>query len=241
MNHSHVYPDGKVVEHLHCHVYHEGVGKKGAHNVASLLIKIKIMKTMGILREDMVGSELTVVFDNCSGQNKNNTILKLLAQLVEMYYFHKVQFVFLIVGHTKNACGHLFNALKKVYRRENIYTFPALLQKLDASDKVTIYESQEEDFADWDDYLRLFYSNYAKKVKQNHIFSCKSIASRSLSAFLRWDSRHFSVLMALRSSGLLLHLPQRLHWCRRQHQPGLRQYPVGFDAYTNEAAAEDEE
>ena len=132
------------------------------------------MKTMGILREDMVGGELTVVFDNCSGQNKNNTILKLLTHLVKMKYFHKVQFVFLIVGHTKNACDHLFNALKKVYQRENIYTFPALLQKLDAPDKVTIYKSHEEDFADWDDYLHLFYSSYAMKVKQNHIFSCKS-------------------------------------------------------------------
>ena len=38
VNHSHVYPDGKVGKHLHCHVYHKGIGKKGANNVASLLI-----------------------------------------------------------------------------------------------------------------------------------------------------------------------------------------------------------
>ena len=115
VNHSHLYPDGHIGEHLHCHVYHEGVGKKGANNVASLLMKT--MKTMGILREDMVGGELTIVFDNCSGQNKNNTVLNMVPYLVEMKYFLKVQFVFLVVGHTKNACDHLFNALKKVYRR----------------------------------------------------------------------------------------------------------------------------
>ena len=64
---------------------------------------------MGILRDDRVGGELAVVVGNCSGQNKNDTILKLLTHLVEMKYFHKVQFVFLIVGHTGNVCDHLFN------------------------------------------------------------------------------------------------------------------------------------
>jgi hypothetical protein len=35
VNHAHVYDNGRVTEHMHCHVYHEGVGKKGANNVAS--------------------------------------------------------------------------------------------------------------------------------------------------------------------------------------------------------------
>ncbi len=29
-NHTHVYDDGQVSENLHCHIYTEGVGKKGA-------------------------------------------------------------------------------------------------------------------------------------------------------------------------------------------------------------------
>ncbi len=28
VDHAHVYDDGRVTEHMHCHVYHEGVGKK---------------------------------------------------------------------------------------------------------------------------------------------------------------------------------------------------------------------
>jgi hypothetical protein len=46
--------------------------------------------------------KLTFVFDNCSGQNKNGMVLKLVVYLVEMDFFEEVQFVFLIVGHTKN-------------------------------------------------------------------------------------------------------------------------------------------
>ena len=39
VNHAHVYDNGRVTEHLHAHVYHKGVGKKGANNVASLIVK----------------------------------------------------------------------------------------------------------------------------------------------------------------------------------------------------------
>jgi hypothetical protein len=48
---------------MYVHVYHEGVGKKGANNVALLMVK-------NLLREDSAGGELNVIFDNCSGQNK---------------------------------------------------------------------------------------------------------------------------------------------------------------------------
>ncbi len=58
-----------------CHVYHEGVGKKGGTNVTSLIVKT--LRKMQLLRDDEVGGELNIIFDNCSGQNKNNTVLKL--------------------------------------------------------------------------------------------------------------------------------------------------------------------
>jgi hypothetical protein len=37
---AHVYNDGWVSEHLHCHVYTKGIGKKGANNVALLIMKM---------------------------------------------------------------------------------------------------------------------------------------------------------------------------------------------------------
>ena len=37
VNHAHVYESGRVSEHMHCHVYTEAEGKKGANNVASLM------------------------------------------------------------------------------------------------------------------------------------------------------------------------------------------------------------
>ncbi len=54
VDHAHRYNDGRVGEHLHCHVYHEGVGKKGANNVASSLI-MKTLRELQLLRKDAVG------------------------------------------------------------------------------------------------------------------------------------------------------------------------------------------
>ena len=76
----------------------------------------------GMMREAEMGGEPIITFDNCSGQNKNNTMLKLMVFLDEWGYFKDVWFVFLVVGHTKNAADRLFNLLKKFYRKKNIYT-----------------------------------------------------------------------------------------------------------------------
>ncbi len=98
-------------EFIHAHVYHEGVARKGTNNVCSL--KMKTMKMNGMIQDGNCGAELNIDFDNCSGQNKTNTVLKLVPNFVEMVYFNKMNFIFLAVEHTKNATNYLFNFLKK--------------------------------------------------------------------------------------------------------------------------------
>ena len=99
---------------MHTHVYHEGIGKKGANNVASLIVET--LRKLNLLRENSVGGELNIIFDNCSGQNKNNAVIRLAGWLNAMNYFKEVNFLFLVVGHTKNSADRLFNCLKQEYR-----------------------------------------------------------------------------------------------------------------------------
>jgi hypothetical protein len=84
VNHAHVFDDGQVSEPLHCHVYTEGIGKKGANNVALLIMKM--LGKLNLLCKDSLGGELNIIFDKCSGKNKNNTVLKLPAWLMAMGY-----------------------------------------------------------------------------------------------------------------------------------------------------------
>jgi hypothetical protein len=85
VNHSHDSGNGKIDKHMYCHVYHEGVGKKGGTSVSSLIVKT--LRDMKLLSDDEVGGEFNIVLDNCSGLNKNNTVLKLAMWLREMRYF----------------------------------------------------------------------------------------------------------------------------------------------------------
>ena len=172
VNHAHVY-DGDLTnprEHMHAHVYHEGTAKKGMNNVCSLIMKTLLQ--LNLLRAGNAAEELNIVFDNCTGQNKNNTVLRLVPFLIEMGFFLKVNFIFLVVGHTKNAADRLFNSLKKIYRNENLYTMPQMLEALDTSKRVTVTEAVESDFLDYSTYFDLFYRPYKNQILQNHIFSC---------------------------------------------------------------------
>jgi hypothetical protein len=160
----------RVSEHLHCHVYTKGVSKKGANNVALLIIKT--LQKLNLLHKDSVGGELNIIFDNSSGQNKNNTVLKLPAWLMAMGYFKEINFIFLVVGHTKNAADHLFNLLKQEYWKQNLFTFDELVQTLDKLLSLIIHPTVAEDFLDYSKLLDSLYWPLTRNIKTNHIFSC---------------------------------------------------------------------
>jgi hypothetical protein len=170
VDHSYDYGNRMIGNHMHCHVYHEGIGKKGGTNVASLIVKT--LRDMNILRENNPGGELNIIFDNCTGQNKNNTVLKLAMWLKEMGYFMQVNFVFLIVGHTKNACDRLFNSLKHQYRQKNTYTMDELIESLRWSQKITVIRTENGDFLDYDVLFKVAYNDLKGLVTKNHIFTC---------------------------------------------------------------------
>jgi hypothetical protein len=104
-------------------------------------------------------------------------VLKLAAWLKAMGYFKTVNFIFLIVGHTKNAADRLFNSLKSEYRQQNIFTMEALVEKLNTSESVTVHPSVHEDFVDYDSLFKIF-CDLAGKIKKNHIFSCDDDGSQ---------------------------------------------------------------
>ena len=158
-------------DHMHLHLYHEGIGKKGANNVCSLIWKTLALKNL-LKPNGETGGELNIIFDNCTGQNKNNAVLKMMVWLTEMGYFKQVNFIFLVVGHTKNAADRLFNLVKMQYRKDNLFTFSELKNACQRSNHVSVHEAKTNDFKDWDSYLGHFYSDFSGRIKHNHKFSC---------------------------------------------------------------------
>jgi hypothetical protein len=108
------------------YAYKECQGGKGGSNVASLLLKG--LKEMNWIKFDgSCGKQLSIIIDNCGGQNKNNYVLRLALWLVESKFFVKVELIFYIRGHTKNACDRLFNQLKLQYHKRQTFIMRQLV------------------------------------------------------------------------------------------------------------------
>ena len=102
--------------HLHAYIYPESEGKKGSNDVTSLVMKF--LKDKGFL-DGTQRLKLSIVCDNCTGQNKNNTVLRLAPYLVECGHFKKVQVVFFVVGHTKVSLVFSSSFITTLYTRSH--------------------------------------------------------------------------------------------------------------------------
>lgn len=155
---------------MRAYVYTEGDGKKGGNNVASLLFK-DIQDRGWVDEERGPREELTVVMDNCGGQNKNKMVLRMLGLLTELGLYRKVNVAFLVAGHTKNICDRLFNLLKLVYRKSNLYGMTGLLSVLDTAEDVTAVGVSPSDFHDWDALEDKIYKSLTTgTVNRTHLF-----------------------------------------------------------------------
>jgi hypothetical protein len=89
-----------------------------------------------------------------------------------MGFFNEIHFIFLVVGHTKNAADCLFNLLKQEYRKQNLFIFDKLVRMLDKLLLLTIHPTVAEDFLNYSKLLDGLYSPLTGNIQTKHIFSC---------------------------------------------------------------------
>ena len=128
--------------------------------------------------------------DNWAGQNKNKMVLRLAAYLVEANYFQKVNFIFYVVGHTKNPADRLFNLAKSNIRQQNVYTMTQFLKYMNGP-YVTAIEVFEKDFKDYNVFLEALYKDLTKPgVKKWQIFSVeKEVEGQLLTMTFKTSNR----------------------------------------------------
>ena len=129
--------------HLYAYIYSEKEGNKGANDVVSLIMKF--LKESGYLDGNR-RLKLTIMCDNCTGQNKNNCVLRLAPYLVECQYFKRVCIAYFVAGHTKNDCDMRFNNMKHEYNKKNCFTMEQLVELCNQSDYVTAVQVNHKVF-----------------------------------------------------------------------------------------------
>lgn len=103
------------------YLYEERTAGKGSDEVISMIDHF--VET--VLRGEY--ARLVVYADNCSGQNKNNYVLKYLLALSHKGAFEEVAFKFFVKGHTKSAVDRGFGHVRKRFAREDVYTMEQLV------------------------------------------------------------------------------------------------------------------
>ncbi|CAG4946643.1 unnamed protein product [Parnassius apollo] len=84
--------------------------------------------------------ELMLFSDNCAGQNKNNTAVRMNMALVDSGRFKKIQQIFPMRGHSFLPCDRAFGIIKRSLRRkERLYSVQELM-------KLIVSSSRQSDF-----------------------------------------------------------------------------------------------
>lgn len=144
-------------------VYHEGNGGKGCNDVCTM-IKWYI--------DNAINSDIENLYifgDNCSGQNKNNTLIRFVMALTETKRFKKVILCFPQRGHSFMPNDRDFGVIKRNLRKiERYYTVDEVIEGIvNASkdiERFTVVKMESEDFLDFSSWWPKYYKRSTLSV-----------------------------------------------------------------------------
>ncbi|KAJ8896643.1 hypothetical protein PR048_001987 [Dryococelus australis] len=94
------------------YIYHESITKKGPNEVFSFLCDYLKDVPPEI-------TEIHLYLDNCSGQNKNHSLSKLLLVMTDTRQFNKIEHFFPLRGHSVMPCDQDFGIIKRYIKRHD--------------------------------------------------------------------------------------------------------------------------
>lgn len=102
-------------------VWEESTAKRGSDEIASCIMKWVERE----LREGHKFRRLRIYADNCAGQNKNIHIVLMALRLIHAKTFDKVEFVFMVPGHSFLPCDRAFGHIERKIRAQPAIFCPA--------------------------------------------------------------------------------------------------------------------
>lgn len=103
------------------------------------------------LRSFRPATHLHLHADNCSGQNKNNLMLKYMIMLIETGRYQSVTLHFLVRGHTKFCPDAGFGTCKNAAKKKELFSLQALRSHISSIANHHVVESFE--WRQWEAYL----------------------------------------------------------------------------------------
>jgi len=144
--------------------------EKNAATVISLLDQIEATHGLGEKH-----AQLTA--DKGKAQNKNNALLQYLMYRVLIGFHDRIDFSFMVVGHTKFAPDGYFGLISSQYRRAKVYTYGQMADIIDLSTYnhhnicQRYYESNGKPaffYRDWSNWLQKYFKKLPNITKYHH-------------------------------------------------------------------------
>jgi len=153
-----------VQEHF---IYTEGKAGKGSNEVASMIMKY-------LDRNFINTHHLCFWADNCGGQNKNTTMLFLMAYLVIFgttsgHVFQSIEYKFQVKGHTRNSVDRGFGQCTNVRKNTPVWAPSQYHQLINTIKGNMCTNLEKETFYDWTSYLNQFF-NKPTGIQKYQIF-----------------------------------------------------------------------
>lgn len=153
-------------------------------------------------------ADLYLTADNCSGQNKNRTVVQYCLWRVMTGRNRSVTLSFLIPGHTKNHCDGGFGRIKKaLYRQESLITPDHVVSVAERLTNIHPKRGEEVEWLRWTDYLGQFFKP-AVGISSFYVFHMSInfpghvVAATSSSAIVNLRNSYQVKLWDLRKPGL---------------------------------------
>ena len=80
--------------------------------------------------------KITILVDNCGGQNKSNVMIRFLNIIKEGIFFGTATLYLYIKGHINNDCNRAFNRLRVLYHKKNDLTFEKCCEILNTRNNI---------------------------------------------------------------------------------------------------------
>ncbi|XP_054287369.1 uncharacterized protein LOC129003147 [Macrosteles quadrilineatus] len=147
------------------YLYHQGVAAKGCNEVCSFIQKY--------INDNVPANvdELYLYSDNCTGQNKNHTMIRFLQYLIDSGRFKKIVYRLPIRGHSYLPCDRVFGVVKRKLRRcDRYYTVKEVTEMIISASvqgKFTVDLVDKDDILDFQKWWPNFYkkSTFSEETK----------------------------------------------------------------------------
>lgn len=166
------------------YTYHEGVAKKGANDVCSMIndyIKTSVNEKV---------KTLYVFSDACPGQNRNQTMVRYFLSLTLMKRFNEIQVFFPTRGHSFLPCDRDFGVIKRVIRRHDRVYSPEQYNRMietakNLEPKFSVKNIENQDILDFNKWWPTFFKKTCKSVRTKETFKISTYSHLSFSVAKR--------------------------------------------------------